>query len=69
MTREDKNLLVKDIRQKNQSKSLLSVICALLVTFCLYCAAVATIMRFRHPEYTETELFLSLGDAIVWNFK
>lgn len=41
---------------------------------CLWCLAVvalyamvsSAVYRFRHPEMTETQLFLHLGDAMRW---
>lgn len=35
----------------------------------IYLAITCTIMRFSHPEYTETELFMAIPRALVWNFK
>jgi hypothetical protein len=40
----------------------------LLFTFGMYCSAMCTVMRFKHPEYTETQLLMSLKRAIVWDF-
>ena len=40
----------------------------LLFTFGMYCSAMCTVMGFKHPEYTETQLLMSLKRAIVWDF-
>lgn len=35
----------------------------------LYVVITTMIMRFQHPELTETELFLKIPNALVLNFK
>lgn len=32
----------------------------------IYCATASTVYRFRYPEKTETELFLELWRAMLW---
>lgn len=44
------------------------IVLALLFIFSVYCVAVFTIMRFQHPDYTETELFLSFAKAFILDF-
>lgn len=40
----------------------------LLFLFSTYIAITLTVMRFKHPEYSETELFLSFTKAILLDF-
>lgn len=40
----------------------------LFVLFIFYLGIVSTIYRFKHPEMTETELFLDLPKAFILNF-
>lgn len=35
----------------------------------LYIVICTTIMRFKHPEYTETELFLNILNALIFNYE
>lgn len=35
----------------------------------LYIVICITIMRFKHPEYTETELFLNILNALIFNYE
>lgn len=35
----------------------------------IYLTITCAIMRFSHPEYSETELFMAIPRALVWNFK
>lgn len=35
----------------------------------LYIVITTMIMRFKHPEYSETELFLKTPQAMMLNFK
>ena len=32
----------------------------------LYLVTSSLVYRFRHPELTETQLFLHLSDAVMW---
>ena len=49
-------------------RNLSKAIAIILVIFALYCAVVFAIMRFHHPDYTETELFLSFIKAFILDF-
>jgi len=41
-------------------------VCTLLALgFLLYAAIACTIYRFKHPEYTETQRFLKMKDALL----
>lgn len=53
---------------KSKSSNLIAIIFALLFIFSVYCVVVFTIMRFKHPDYTETELFLSFAKAFILDF-
>jgi hypothetical protein len=48
--------------------NVIAIIFALLFIFSVYCVVVFTIMRFQHPDYTETELFLSFAKAFILDF-
>ena len=39
------------------------------VILCIYISITTMIMRFIHPELSETELFLKIPQALFWNFK
>lgn len=58
---------IEDITSRRENRK--SVLKLLLITFVLYTAVTCMIMRFAHPEYTETELFLNLPKALILNFK
>lgn len=34
----------------------------------IYIVLISLILRFVHPEYSETQLFLKLFKALIWNF-
>ena len=46
-----------------------SILFVLLFIFVIYCVSAFTIMRFSHPEYTETELLLSFTKAFLLDFR
>ena len=52
----------------SKRSNIIAIIFALLFIFSVYCVVVFTIMRFQHPEYTETELFLSFAKAFILDF-
>lgn len=42
---------------------------SILLVIMTYVALTCTIMRIKHPEYTETQLLMATPRALVWNFK
>lgn len=36
------------------------------ILFLIYMAISVTAYRFRHPDRTETQLFLEIPDALMW---
>lgn len=53
---------------KNYNSKIFKGIVILIVLITIYCVFVFTIMRFKHPEYTETQLFLSFIKAFMLDF-
>lgn len=53
---------------KNYNSKIFKGIVILIVLIIIYCVFVFTTMRFKHPEYTETQLFLSFIKAFMLDF-
>ena len=53
---------------RNYNSKIFKGIFILIFFVVLYCVFVFTIMRFKHPEYTETQLFLSFIKAFILDF-
>lgn len=56
------------MRSNSNYSKVIAIIFALLFIFVVYCVVVFAIMRFQHPDYTETELFLSFTKAFILDF-
>ena len=52
-----------------QKSKKMKAIFILFFLFVVYIVIAFTIMRFKHPEYSETELLLSFVKAILLDFK
>ena len=50
------------------SKKILSYLKLLAVVLLVYVSITVMVMRFVHPEMSETELFLSIPRAFMLNF-
>ena len=50
-------------------KNITDLVKIFFVILCLYTSITTTIMRFIHPELSETELFLKIPQAWFCNFK
>jgi hypothetical protein len=42
------------------------VLAVLIYALFIYVAIACEVFRFKHPELTETQLFLKIPDAIFW---
>lgn len=42
------------------------ILTTIIIVICLYVAVSGLVYRFRHPEMTETQLALHIGDWLTW---